>query len=281
MFQNGLAWVVRNCGTLFYDIRDWDKEVSSLTTELTEEEKKSKFAKYYNRQLKMPSVENLKAAQFDNPLPKDRLFKPEEFVKHMDSEEIDNIKSGYGLFDDGIGFSIARIRLDGLTDEKRQYFTDNFIPEADLFYKCWYPGMHMRHYIAGAVEDVGLGMELINFLVPIGPEGWAGSPDYEYKDPLLIAVIGGGGVSWPLYDRFNHPRYCLQGNWFRYLPDKSGIEIFITFWHGMGWENGKPVRKIPDDEKISIDRVRSQFNHSIWEFTQLSALINSFWEDNH
>ena len=280
MFQNGIAWYIRENGTLVYDIKDWDAEIATLTTELTEEEKQSKYVKYYNRQIKKPTVENLIAAEYDNPLPKEKLFMPNEFVKRMDTD-IDNIHSGYGVLDNGIGYSVARVRLDGLTDERRLFFTENFIPEKDLFYKCWYPGMHMRHYTAGCVEDVGMGFELIYFLEELGPEVWAGSPDYEYKDPLLLSVVGGSGVSWPLYNRSNKPRYCLQGNWFRYLPDRSGIEAFISFWHGMSYKDGKFVRMIPDDEVVSIDRVRSQMNHSIWEYTQVETLVNTFWDDNH
>lgn len=281
MFKNGLAWDIRDCGVLFYDVKDWDAEVASMTTELTEEEKNSKYVKYYKRQIKMPTHENLKAAEFDNPLPAEMMFMPDEYVAKMDSPLRDQMHSGYGVMENGIGFSMTRVTMEGVTDEKLQYFTDNFIPEGDLFYKCWYPGMHMRHYIAGCVEDVGLGMELINFLGYVGPEDWAGSADYEYKDPQLVAVCGGGGVSWPLHDLFNHPRYCLQANWFRRLPDGSGREALIIFWHGLSWENGRAVRKIPEGEKISIDRVRSHMNHSTWEYTQVSELVNSFWDDNH
>jgi hypothetical protein len=281
MFENKLFWEIRDCGVLYYDIKDWDAEVKSLTTELTEEEKKSKFAKYYLRQIKMPTHENLKAAEFDNPLPPELMFMPEEYVSKMDSPLRDEMRSGYGVMDNGIGFSMSRVPLPGVTDEKIQYFYENFIPEGDLFYKCWYPGMHMRHYIAGCVEDVGLGMELINFLGRVGPADFAGSEDYEYKCKDLIAVCGGGGISWPLHDLFNHPRYALQANWFQYLPDHTGREALIIFWHGISWKDGKAIRMLPEGEKISIDRVRSHMNHSIWEYTQVAELVNTFWDDNH
>ena len=270
MFKNRGVWFVRDCGILLEDIKDWDAEVASLTTELTEQEKKSSYAKYYLRQLKMPSHENLKAAEYDNPLPEEKMFMPEEMISRMESG--DNIQSGYGVMQNGIGFSITHVLIGGVTDEKIQYFRENFIPEGDLYYKSWYPGAHLRHYMNGCVEDVGMGMELVRFLQFIGPEGWAS----EYKDPLLNTVTGGAGVSWPLHDLFNKPRYCLYCHYFKDLPDGSGKEVFSAFWHGMSWKDGKPVRMIPEGEKIAIDRVRSQMNHSAWEFTQISELINSF-----
>jgi len=276
MFKNGLTWQVRDNGIAFSDIKDWEQEISGLTTELSETEKQSDFARYYLRQLKMPTHENLKASEYDNPLPKECMFMPEDFVRRMDSDEINHMKSGYGVMDNGIGFSMSHILWSGVTDEKLQYFIDNFIPEEDLFYKCWYPGLHMRHYTDACVEDVGLGMELIHFLSRLGPSEYAGSSDYEYKDPNLCAVYGGGGVSWPLHDLFNPPRYCMQGNWLRNLPDGSGKEIFIIFWHGISWENGRFTRMIPEEEAISADRVRAHMNHSIWEYTQAAELINLF-----
>lgn len=273
-------WNIRTSGIPFDSIKSWEEEIRPLSTELTEKEKQSPFTKYYYRQIAMPTPENIKAAELENPLPARYAFHPEEYISIMDSPAIEEVRSGYHVFDDGIGFSIARVPQKGLTDEKVAFFTENFIPEDDLFYKCWYPGMHIKHYERGCIEDVGCGMELIYFLAGYSLSDLAGVDHYEPKTDF-ISFHGGSGVSWPLHDLFNHARYALQANFWRDLPDGDGRETFVTFWYGMKWENGRPTRVIPEGESVRIDQVRAQFNHSVWEYTQIGELINLFWENNH
>ena len=267
MFQNRPVWIVRDCGISLEEVKDWDAEVASLTTELTDEERKSPYSKYYLRQLKMPSHENLKAVELDNPLPEECMFMPDQLASRLAGD----FRVGYGVMENGIGFSLSRVRLDGVTDEKIQYFIRNFRPEGDLYYKSWYPGTHMRHYVNGAVEDVGLGTELIRFEEHLGPDDLSD----EYSDPLLCCVVGESGVSWPLHDLFNKPRYCLCCHYFRDLPDHSGKEAISMFWHGLSWREGKAVKMT--DKPISVDRVRSQMCHAVWEFSQVPELINEFY----
>ena len=269
MFQNRPVWIVRDCGVALEDIKDWDAEVASLTTELTEKEKHSAYTKYYLRQLKMPSHENLKTAELDNPLPEESMFMPDQIASRIPA----GFQTGYGVMDSGIGFSISRVKLDGVTDEKIRYFIGNFRPEGDLYYKCWYPGAHLRHYVNGCVEDVGLGMELIRFIQGLGPDDWSD----HYEDPLLCCIVGEAGVSWPLHDLFNKPRYCLCCHYFRDLPDHSGKEAISMFWHGLTWKDGKAVKVT--EERIPIDRVRSQMSHAVWEFSQVPELINNFYKE--
>ena len=274
------VWIVRDCGVHFNDIKDWKKEVTKLSTQLSEEEKKSEYAKYYFREIKMPTHENLAAGEVENPLPRELAVRPEEYLEAMDSEKIEELRSGYYLFEDGIGFSMSKIILKDVNDEKFKFFNENFMPEGDLYYKCWYPGMHVKHYIQGCIEDVGLGMELINFLSGYSLDEFCHTKDYSVRDPLFINFNGGGGVSWPLHAPFTHPRYALQTNWWREWADGSGRELYICFWHGVKWENGQIVRTLPEGEKVNIEYIRSHMNHSIWEYTQTEKLINDFWEDH-
>ena len=273
-------WMIKTSGIQFDDIKDWNAEILSLSTQLTEEERNSKFAKYYFREIKMPAHEYIAAAELCNPLPTSCVIRPEDYIKVMDSPEIEKIKTGYCVAEDGTGFSVIRIIQEGVTDEKIAYFNEHFNPEGDLFYKCWYPGMHMRHYEGGAIEDTGSGMELIHFNSPVLLEELTG-PDYRIKDPLFVGFAGGGGESWPLHNPFHHTRYNIQVDWWRDLPDGSGREEFIVFWNGVKWVNGKGVSMIPEGEKINIEYVRALMNHCIWENMQTIALINSFWDDNH
>ena len=50
------------------------------------------------------------------------------------------------------------------------------------------------------------------------------------------------------------------------------------FWHGLTWKDRKSVRMIPEDQKVCIDRVRSQMNHAVWEFSQIPQILNMFYE---
>lgn len=277
MISSRPMWRVWNCGRSKNDVTDWSAELADMQISLTEEEKKSKFAKYFYRDSVDPSTENLIACERGNYLPQEEAFMPEDYPKHMNAKHIGEIRSGYCLLENGIGYSVARVPMDGVTDEVMQAFLDDFRPEGDLFYKDWCPNMHVRHFSDMAIENFGTGLEGLTFLAGMTPERFGIYPDMEDFDTELIGIDGGASIMEPLHSPGTNTQYVLEACYYRETP--TGRETFIHFWQGMGWKDGKFVRMIPEGESVNIRDVRTLFEHSVWENTQLAELIRCFWKD--
>lgn len=272
-------FIVKESGRTEADIVSWDEERKILSVELTEEEKTSKYAKYYYRGITLPSDENLKQCEICNPLPLEECFMPEDYVKRMTPETMDQMRTGYRVMDNGIGYSVARVFMPGVTDEVMEVFNENYNPEGDLFYKSWYPGFHMRHYEMMAVEDVGFGMEIVKFLDFIPPSRFGITPDAPMANEDFAFMNGLNGISYPYHTPYRNERYVLETCFWRNVA--GGREIFVHFWHGLSWdlENMKSIRRIPEDASVYENDVRTQINHAVWEFTQAGTLIRMFYDD--
>lgn len=268
------VWQIKTCGRFFDEVKDWDAEIRTMTTGLTKEEAASEYAKYYWQGPAAPSMENIEASERGNQLPASDVFLPEDFAREMASGRADRIRSGYRVCEDGTAFAVARIRGEGITDEMVQYFCENFDPEGDLYYKIWCPGVHMRHYNDGAIEDVGGGMEAIRFLAFFGPKELGFTED---GDPKCITVSGGNGVSWPLHAIGKDPRKVFSIRYTREID--GGRESIMFYWHGLHFIDGKGVRVIPEDETISENAVRSQISHCSYEQATEFQVIRAFWQD--
>ena len=261
-------------------MESWDAEIAEMSVLLTEKEKESKYAKYVYMGPAEPSLENRIAATRGQSLKESDVYMPEDFAKIMNSPRIDQIRTGYRVMDNGIGFAVVRVRGEGVTDEKTQFFLDHFNPEGpDLFYKTWFPGTHMRHYFDVAVEDVGCGMELVKFLEVLDGPKLNIPDDMPGKDDKCIAISGGNGASFPLYKDGEEPHYAIAVRYTREI--EGGRETIMTFWQGLQWKDGKSVRMIPEGARIPEEIVRGQVQHCIWELSTEMRNILLFWEDWH
>ena len=273
-----IGFVPQNCGRGESDI-DWETEIPTLSVELTEEEKKSRFAKYYYRGLTQPSAENLRQCEPGNPLPLSEAFMPEDYCRRMTPDKLDQMRSGYCVMENGIGFSLARVQMPGITEEVMEVFAREYHPEGDIFYKSWFPGAHMRHFEMMAVEDVGVGMETVKFMDFIPPARLGVGEGHPLMDARLISLKGLNGISWPLHTPYQNTRYVLETLFYRDIP--GGREAFVHFWHGLSWdlENQKSIRRIPEGEAVNLSDVRAQANHAVWELTQSVSLISAVYRD--
>lgn len=270
---------IKDSGISMSTITDWKAEIENLTTELTEEENRSKFAKYYYRGLKMPAKESVIAAEQGSFMPEEFRFMPDEYLKCIDSPRGNEIPTGGCILDNGIGFSVSRIEMPDITDEMFVEYNKYYQPENDIFYKSWCPGFHIRHYIEGCAEDVGLGMELIKFMCFGGADEFAGEP-YQLKDKDTISFHALSGISWPLHNLFNNnERYALEAMAHRRHPNGKGRISYVAFWHGLKLQDGKVVRAIPEDKVISMETVRAQMYHACLEFSQVPSLVKAVCED--
>jgi hypothetical protein len=274
------VWTIKTCQKGSWDVSDWQTDIDEMTILLTEEEKKSKYAKYFYLGPAEPSMENRIAATRGQSLKESEVYMPEEYAQVMNSDAINRIHTGYRVMDNGIGFAVVRVRGEGVSDEKVQFFLDHFNPEGpDLFYKIWFPGAHMRHYFDIAVEDVGCGMEFVKFLEILDGPKLNVPDDMPGKDRRCIAISGGNGASYPLYKDGKEPHYAIATRYTREI--EGGRETIMTFWYGLQWKDGKSIRMIPEDERVSEEIVRGQVQHGIWELSTEMRNILLFWEDWH
>ena len=111
-----------------------------------------------------------------------------------------------------------------------------------------------------------------------GPEAF-GLFKESKKDSAFIALSGGNGISYPLCNVGKYPRYAMSVRYTREIT--NGRETIMFFWHGLHWKNGKAIRMIEDNIKVSEHVARTQCQHSLWEMTTEVRNILAFWENNH
>lgn len=269
------VFFVKDCGKAFEDIVDREKELYTLTTDLTEDEKKSKYARYYYLGQAAPTNENLIAVEPENPLDLSEAFTIEEYAARMDKPGAAPVKTGYCVLPNGVGFAAARTVQYGVTEEVMQHFLDNFNPEYDLFYKTWCPGSHVRHYANMAVEDVGWGMAQLRFIEGLNAEK-IGIP--VHNDPLCIGITGANILAQPFHQPDAEPLKVSELCYYRILPE--GYELTVTFWLGMHFENGKSVLHLPNSKPVDILYPQLLARHSLYETATVARNTYQFWLDS-
>ncbi len=269
---------VRDCGKSLADVKDRNAELYTLSTKLTPEEAASKYAKYYHLGPAEPSHENLLAVERGAEIDPAKAIMPEDYARVMNAPGNMEIETGYCALPNGVGYVAARTFQPGMTDEKMQFFTDNFKPEGDLFYKTWFPGSHTRHYSDMAVEDVGWGMEDFRFVQPLFPKDLGMPEQIDQNDPACFAMNGSNIMSYPLHKPDGEPLYVTELCYYRAVP--GGRELRVRFWIGLHYVDGKSQLHLPGGKPVDPSYPRALCNHCIWEFATLTRNILMFWEDS-
>ncbi len=271
-------WQVQNCGRGSWEVNNWDAEIKTMSLQLTEEEQKSPYAKYFYLGPANATLENELAAQRGTLLAEEECFMPEDYARIMNTSEINRLHTGYRVMKNGIGFSLVRVKGEEINEEKMRFFQDHFRPaEKDLFYKIWFPGAHLRHYINMAIEDVGCGLEAVEFVAPLNAQILGIDSSLAERDGACIGISGGNGISYPLYHVSKFPRYATAVRYTRDLPD--GQETIFTVWHGVHWKDGKSVRMIPENEAVPEADARGQVQHSMRELQTEFRNVQLFWDE--
>ncbi len=252
-------------------------EIYALTSDLTEEEKKSPYAPYYYLGVVMPQERDLIAVESGCPMDPGDAFLIEDYAAHMDVPGCCPIRTGYCVLDSGIGFATATVTSPGVTPEMVAYFIDHFNPPGDLYYKIWCPGAHLRHYADCAIEDVGNGFSLIRFYEGMTPEKvglHTGS-----GDTACIGLTGANTFCHPLHQPDAEPLYVTELCYYRVLPD--AYETRVTFWIGAEFRDGKTVARPQGGKPADLTFAQLLARHSLWETTTMFRNIARFWKDTH
>lgn len=266
---------VKHCRRSFSEITDRE-ELYSLSCELTENEKASPYAKYFSLGPAYPCPENIRATEYDTPVDSARAFMIEDYPKRMNVEGCSELKTGYCVLPNGVGFGTATTFMPGCSAEVMTNFIDHFNPPEDLFYKAWLPGAHIRHYEDMAVEDVGFGMVQLRFIEGLTAEK-IGMPKNPQGDRYNIGITGANILCVPLHQPDAEPLHISELCYYRLMPE--GYEMRVTFWVGMHFKDGKSVLYLPDGKAVNPMIPAALARHSAWETATYMRNVMAFWED--
>ncbi len=266
---------VKHCGRSFGDITDRN-ELYTLSSELNEMEKESPYARYYALGPACPSEENIRATEYDTLIDADQVFMVEDFAKKMDIPGCSELKPGYCILPNGVGFCCATTMVPGCTAEVMTNFIENFNPPQDLYYKIWLPGSHVRHYEDMAVEDVGFGMAQLKFIEGLTSEK-IGMPQPPLGDQYNIGITGANILCTPLHQPEAEPIHVSELCYYRLTPE--GYELRVVFWVGMHFENGKSVLHLPKGKPVDAYYPAALARHSVWETATFMRNVMQFWAD--
>jgi len=265
----------------FYKDEEDKSVILTLTEKLLPEEEASEFAKYYHLGACAPSKETLDMMTPEKELPKEAAFMPEDYAKIMLGSVYTDYENGYRVMDNGVAFVALRTWQEGVTDENMQFFNDHFSPEpADLFYKTWCPGTHMRLYPDLAIEDMGWGWLEVRITGFLGKEDFGLPENMEELDPDLIDFQAMNIEVLPLgAPEGTEPVHLVEANYFR--QTMRGREIRHRFWIGLNIENGKSAVTAVKDRELAAEYARKTAYHSGSEFATLARNVLQFWADRH
>lgn len=266
---------VKHCGRAFADITDRN-ELYQLSCELTAEEEASAFAKYFHLGPAQPSEENIRATEYNNPIDPAQGFLIEDFVKRMDVPGCNSLKTGYCILPNGVGFGMATTFMPGCNAQIMTHFMNYFNPPADLYYKAWFPGGHIRHYADMAVEDVGFGMVQLRFIEGLDGNS-IGMPKPPKQDFGNIGITGANILCQPLHQPEAEPLYITELCYYRLIPE--GYEQRVIFWVGMHFKNGRSVLHLPDKKPVHPSFPSALARHSAWETATFMRNVMEFWKD--
>ena len=247
--------------------------------ELTNEERKLDYVKYFNRPLAEVAPEK-RAIASGAPLDPSQILPFEDRNKFLDGTH-GLAESGFGIAANGTGYVANKSFLPGVTSDMMDWWFAWHPIVSDLRYKLWH---HDAHYFARAdkvdyildpkvpmnqktwgvahsiKEDIGGGAEefIIHFMRPAD----AGLDESIIGTKECQSLVVGVGEGNPAY--MVHKWYEIEG----------GLMLEDRFWMGYGWMgDGKYGKVLPDGIALPEIAPRGLFNHGCEEFTNLGSLL--------
>ncbi|MCX8021729.1 MAG: hypothetical protein N2745_03045 [Syntrophorhabdaceae bacterium] len=265
------------------------------TGDLTEEEKKKPYAKYFYRDLNPPDPDVLKA--MEKPIDPSRAITPEQINDLLEPGYLD-CEIGWCQMPDGTGFIANLNKMPGVTVEM-VYWWFTWMTLNDLRYKIWYKPSHIGHYISPetrkaildpksripedtlwgrthyAVEDIGVGPEFIHIHFKSPEE--CGFDMKRFKKPYVSGLVAGYGDEMMLNDP-HAPRGCAV--MCHILRDvEGGIEWRTRFWMGYRLEKGRADKVLPPGEKVPEEAIRGLALHNAHEFANYKVMLPDIYRE--
>jgi hypothetical protein len=235
--------------------------------ELTEEEKKSPYARFYYEPILPPAPEIVAAIQPGQQIDPSLALAPQDFLKLFIPGAL-KAYNGYCVLPDGTGFSVIHTRLPDITLEMEKWWNDWFRSNDYnyLNYKIWLPGLHFM-YTDPVWEDLGWGHVNFQTVNPLEPLYSSTLP--KEMNPDFLTAHGGSFTLVP--DYIGKPYWATV---LHYVTlGKQGEDIITCVWSGIHIHDGAPVRMIDKAEKVNPEHVRLFACHCAWESARKARLL--------
>lgn len=256
-------------------------QLRAMPAEITDEEKKDPFYKYYSETMADIEPEHKKAIAA-GALPGNLCYMPDKAGNILLCGSDVYPENGYGILPNGVGFASVLIHQTGITDDMIRKYRDEFAHTKNrlLFYKLWYPHMHLIHFEDGIVENWGWGMCRQDMNMEDFCFSHLGITRDEIlqKDPDCIGLLGIGGrcVELQKPKRGNWPMWMVQHT----RITREGRELRIRYWNGLDLHRDGSVTLEPNpDRQQTLNEMKMMMSHCMHEYCNELKLIKIFWED--
>ena len=256
------------------------EQLREMSAEITEEEKKDPFYKYYSETMAEIEPEHKKAIAA-GALPEALCYMPDQAGKILLCGSDTYPENGYGVLPCGVGFASVLIHQTGITDDMIRKYREEFAHTQNrlLFYKLWYPHMHLIHFEDGIVENWGWGMCRQDMNMEDFCFSHLGITRDEIlqKDPDCIGFLGIGGrcVELQKPTRKDWPMWMIQHT--RLTPE--GRELRIRYWNGLDLHRDGSVTLEPNpDRQQTLNEMKLMMSHCMHEYCNELKLMKMFWE---
>jgi phloretin hydrolase len=239
----------------------------SKIPELTKEEKKSPYARFYDEPILPPAPEVVAAIQPGKQINPSLVLAPQDMPKLIMPGTL-KADNGYCVLPDGTGFSVIHTKAPGITLEMEKWWNE-WITSSDynyLNFKIGLPSLHFM-YANPTWEDLGWGpasVYMSKTLKPMDLSAWPKelNPDFltMYSYDITITLDFGGKPYWA-----NVAHYITLG--------KRGEDIITCIWNGIHNSDGTPVRMINKSEQVDPEYVRLLACHYAWELARKAQLL--------
>ena len=275
-FDTGREMTSPHTSGRLYGELSWE-ELRNMSTDLTEEERRAPHALYYGQPMAEVQAEHKKAME-SKALAQHQCVMPGELGASLFGGSLGSPENGYGVLDNGVGYAAVRIDQNGITDEMIRKYREEFAHEGSLFYKTWFPGTHLIHYLDGAAEDFGWGFCNMKFSRDEFEFSHLGitKEDIPRLDPDCINLIGVNALATDIMHPEQGPDYMAMVCYTRLSA--GGRELRIRYWNGLRFEAaGKVVLKVRHTRDVMEQRMNMMMSHCMREYCNELRLIKAFW----
>jgi len=262
---------------------------------LTAEENKKSYAKYYYREPALPSPEQL--STMDKPMDPAKAL-PATNINDLLNPGYLEVETGWCVLPSGAAYVANLTKMPGVTvDMVNWWFAWHSLE--DLRYKLWWPQGHssiainpedrrkvldpkipatqkfqgITHHV---VEDVGGGPENI-YISFLSPEEF-GFDMSRFKASNVGTLVAANGLSSLVNAPPGTPQApAVMCHFVRAIP--GGVEFRSRFWLGYYRHEKNPIFMLPPGMRIPDFAPRGLAIHNVYEYTNLAAFLPQLYNE--
>lgn len=263
-------------------------------TVLTEEQKQSPLAKYFDRQPAPPNP-RLMGILAKGPMDPAKAL-PLERLNDLLDPGYHEVETGYCVLDNGVGYVAVNNVFPGCTADMMKWWFSWHGLEG-IRYKVWCPGKHgsiavgdrdrqkildpnvpidekytnVDHFV---VEDIGGGFDdiVISFKTPAG----MGFDAEKLKSSPVKAIFGGYGIS----ESREHPGNKVPAIMIHTCREtEDGVEFRTRFYMGCRINKGIPMCVLPRGVKVPVVAPMGLAFHNVEEYSNLAVILPEIYRE--